>query len=124
MLAMWRGVALLGLLAVACSAEPLDLAEFPPDGVLDCTDDSSWVINGSPDPNATGFATDEEAFSDTLAMHLLVNDDLRGPEIIRPGLASFLNTENREVVVVSASEVSPANWFTATESGCSGYDRL
>ena len=114
----------MGLLAAACTNEPLDLEEFPPDGVLDCTDDSSWVINGSPDPNATGFATDEEAFSDTLAMHLLVNDNLRGPGIIRPRLASFLNSENREVVVVIASEISPGNWFTTTESGCSGYDRL
>ncbi len=124
MFATWRSVALLGLLATGCSSAPLDLAEFPPDGVLDCTDDSSWVINGSPDPNATGFATDEAAFGETLAMHRAVNDDLRGPEIIRPGLASFVNSENREVVVVIASEVSPGNWFTTSESGCSGYDRL
>ena len=41
-------VVLLAAVAAGCSgAEPLDLAEFPPDGELDCTDDSSWGVQGA-----------------------------------------------------------------------------
>ena len=111
--------------AVGCStAEPLDLAEFPPDAALDCTDDNTWVVNGSPDPDAEGFATAIEALEDTLAPFMEDHDELRGPQQIRDASASLLDPNNREVVVATASEVSPSNWFVTSIGGCSGFERF
>ena len=102
----------------------MDLAEFPPDAVLDCTDDSDWGIQGTPDPEADGFATAADALADPLAPFISDFDDLRGPQPIDENTASLLNAQNREVVVASASEVTPDNWFVITVSGCSGFERF
>ena len=116
---------LLSAVAAACSAaEPLDLAEFPPDGVLDCTNDESWGIQGDLDPNAEGFATAGEALADGLAPFMEDHSDLQGPQPIRDTTASLLDAQNREVVILSASEASPDNWFVTTLSGCSGFERF
>lgn len=122
MVAKWLWVAVFGLLAVGCSTEPLDLAEFPPDQVLDCTDDSSWGIQGDVDPDAVGFATAAEALSDTFSRYIQVSGELREAESSRPSIGSLLNNDNREVVTAIASEVSPDNWHVTTISGCNGYE--
>ena len=118
-------LAMVAVIAVGCStAEPLDLTEFPPDGVLDCTDDSDWVVQGTPDPEADGFATAADALAETLAPFIGDNDELHGPQQIDENTASLLNAQNREVVVASASEIAPDNWFVVTVSGCSGFERF
>ena len=121
---VWR-ILLVAMVAAGCSgAEPLNLAESPPDGVLDCTDDSSWGIQGTPDPEAEGFATADGALADSFVPFMSDNDELRGPQSIDENTASLLNAQNREVVVASASEVTPDNWFVVTVSGCSGFERF
>ena len=111
--------------AVSCStAEPLDLAEFPPDGGLDCTSDEIWGIQGDPDPNAEGFGTATEALADGLSPFIEDHSDLRGPQQVGDATASLLDAQNREVVVAIASEASPDNWFVTTLSGCSGFERF
>ena len=116
---------LLSAVAAACStAEPLDLADFPPDGVLDCTSDEEWGIQGTPDPNAEGFATASEALADGLAPFMEEHSDLRGPQPIRDATASLLDAQNREVVILSASLASPDNWFVTTLRGCSGFEQF
>jgi len=113
------------VVAVGCSTgEPLDLAEFPPDAVLDCASDSNWMMSGTPDPDAEGFATASDALTDALAPFRADNAELQGPQAIREGVASLLDAQNREVVVASASEASPNNWFVTTVSGCSGFERF
>ena len=110
--------------AVGCApAEPIDLAEFPPDASLDCTNDSSWAIAGTPDETAEGFATADDALADALAP-FIEDHELRGPQQIREGVASLLDAQNREVVVASASEVSPGNWFAISLGGCEGFERF
>ena len=96
----------------------------PPDGVLDCTDDSSWGIQGTPDPEAEGFATADDALADTFAPFIRDNGELQGPQQIDETRASLLNAQNREVVLASASEIAPDNWFVVTVSGCSGFERF
>ena len=121
---VWR-ILLVAMVAAGCSgAEPLDLAESPPDGVLDCTDDSSWGIQGTPDPEAEGFATADDALADTFAPFIRDNGELQGPQQIDETRASLLNAQNREVVLASASEIAPDNWFVVTVSGCSGFERF
>ena len=121
---VWR-ILLVAMVAAGCSgAEPLDLAESPPDGVLDCTDDSSWGIQGTPDPEAEGFATADDALADTFAPFIRDNGELQGPQQIDETRASLLNAQNHEVVLASASEIAPDNWFVVTVSGCSGFERF
>lgn len=116
---------LVAAVAVGCSgAEPLDLAEFPPDGVLDCTDDSSWATQGAIDPDAIGFATADEALAEWLAPFLEDHEELRGPQYIREGQASLLDSTNREVVVGQVTELSPDNWVPTSVSGCSGFENF
>ena len=118
-------LAMVAVITVGCStAEPLDLAESPPDGVLDCTDDSSWGIQGTPDPEAEGFATADDALADTFAPFIRDNGELQGPQQIDETRASLLNAQNHEVVLASASEIAPDNWFVVTVSGCSGFERF
>ncbi len=119
------GLFLIAAVAAGCStAEPLDLAEFPPDAVLDCTVDANWGVNGTPDINAEGFPTAIEALADSLAPFIEEHDELRGPQPIREATASLLNEQNREVVIAIAGEVSPDNWFVTTLSGCPGFERF
>ena len=115
----------VAVIAVGCSgAEPLDLAEFPPDAVLDCTDDSNWGVSISHDPEAEGFATASDALADTFTPFIEDDDELQGPEQLREDVGSLLNAQNREVVVAIASELSPDNWFVTTLSGCSGFEQF
>lgn len=118
----WRCLAVLALVVTACSTEPLDLAEFPPDGVLDCTDDSSWGIQADLNPNAFGSATAKEAVSDALFPYLQSSGELRETSLNEPTLGSLLNNQNREVVIVLVSEAAPGNWQLSTVSGCNGYE--
>ena len=95
---VWR-ILLVAMVAAGCSgAEPLDLAESPPDGVLDCTDDSSWGIQGTPDPEADGFATAADALAETLAPFISDNDELQGPQQIDENTASLLNAQNLSLI--------------------------
>ena len=121
-----RSIALLvvALAAAGCAGEPIDLAQFPPDAVLDCEDDTDWVIQVSLDPDAAGFATASEALADMLAPFIEDDDQLQGPRLIGEGAASLLDAQNREVVVALAIEGSPDNWFVTTVSGCSGFERF
>lgn len=115
---------LLAAVAAGCSGvKPLDLAEFPPDAVLDCTDDSEWGIQGSPDPDAEGFFTANDALLATLAPYIEDDDDLELQDI-REGVASLLDSNNREMVFAGATEVTPGNWFVDTIGGCSGFERF
>jgi len=110
-----------GLIAAGCSSEPVDLVLSPPDGELDCAGGDGWGIQGSIDPDAVGFATSAEAVDDTLTRYMAVHE-VSQVQRIRDGVGSLLNDKNREVVVASASEISPDNWITVTISGCRGFE--
>lgn len=103
---------------VQVCGEP-EVEAAPIDGELDCANGSGWVMQAGFDPDVPGDPNPEDAVSDVIQPY----HDAHGGEIvyIDDNTASLV-VDQREQVVVSASELPAGGWAVSTISGCERYE--
>jgi hypothetical protein len=110
----------------ACSTEPtdVDVAVDRPaaaDGELDC--DERWAVQGTPNSEAEGFGSSEEAVIPWLQIYS-ERYDLPAPQVVWNGVASIQDELGDEVLVATALKTEDRGWLPVGLSGCSSYGQL
>lgn len=103
---------------VRICADP-DTGPAAVDGELDCADENSWYVSGTPDVTTEGDARVEDAVREGLERFR----QQFGGEIVLVGeRGGSLVIENREQVRVNASEMPAGGWGILSMSGCGGFE--
>ncbi len=89
------------------------------DGELDCADENSWAVSGTPDVTSRGAASAEDAMRENLERFR----QRHGGEIVLVGdTEGSLVVDNREQVRVRATEVPAGGWGILSMAGCGGFE--
>ncbi len=89
------------------------------DGLLDCTSNASWSMQGTPSPDAEGAETADAAIREALEAWV---DRFDGRiEIIGETVGSLV-LDGREQVVVTATKLPAGGWLVTTTDGCEGFE--
>jgi hypothetical protein len=103
---------------VRICADP-DTGPAAVDGELDCADENSWYVSGTPDITAQGAGSAEDAMRKTLERFR----ERHGGEIVLVGdRVGSLVVDDREQVRVNASEMPAGGWGVLSSEGCAGFE--
>lgn len=89
------------------------------DGDLDCANDSSWAMTGTPDLTFVGTTTAEEAVRSSLEWYA---DRYGGEIVMTSGGGGALVVDQREQVIARSSELPAGGWGVTAVLGCDGYE--